>query len=55
MSAFWAKHRYKEKGKIASIEYIDEHAKLGPLASLNQSPSPVYDDFTYDEIPHLHC
>ena len=33
----------------------DEYSKSKPLASLNQSIGPMYDNLAYDEDPHLHC
>ena len=39
-----------------SLNWIfDEYSKSKPLASLNQSLGPVYDNLVYDEDPHLHC
>ena len=45
----------KEKKKKISLNWIfDKFSKSKPLAPLNQSICPMYDDLTYDEDPHIH-
>jgi len=48
--SLWAEHRYKERKGVFRLHWVfDEYVKSKPLASLNQSMRPVYDNLAYDK------
>ena len=45
----------EEKMFLPSIEYLMNVRSQNHKFYLNQSLGLGYDDFVYDEVPHMHC